>query len=86
MAKKDQEMRSGHKKGVRLNGNIDKQNNAELKRIIREYGWPTISLVGKKASSNAWLLAQHADKDQKFQPFVKMAHEFNAKPGSRNKV
>jgi hypothetical protein len=70
LAKEDQEMRSGHKKGVKLDANIDKRNTAELKDIIEEYGWPTILLVGKKASSNAWLLAQHADKDQKFQEDV----------------
>jgi hypothetical protein len=70
MAREDREMRSGHKKGVRLDVNVDKRHAVELKDIIKKYGWPTISLVGKKASSNAWLLAQHADKDQKFQEMV----------------
>ncbi len=63
-------MRSGHKKEVKLSANVDKRNTAELKDIIKEYGWPTISMVGKKASFNAWLLAQHADHDQKFQEAV----------------
>ncbi len=63
-------MRSGHKKGTKLDASVDKRHTTELKGIINEYGWPTISLVGKKASFNAWLLAQHADHDQKFQEMV----------------
>lgn len=70
MAEEDQKMRTGHKKGIKLNASVDKRHTAELKDIISEYGWPTISLVGKKASFNAWLLAQHADHDQKFQEMV----------------
>ena len=70
MAKEDQEMRIGHKKGARLDASVDKRHTTELRGIINEYGWPTISLVGKKASFNAWLLAQHADHDQKFQEAV----------------
>jgi hypothetical protein len=49
---------------------LDKKNTLELKKIIKIYGWPTIPMVGKKASFNAWLLAQHADKDLKFQKKV----------------
>ena len=70
MAEEDQNMRSGHKKGVRLDADVDKRHTVELESIIKEYGWPTISLVGKKASSNAWLLAQHADHSKKFQESV----------------
>lgn len=70
MAKEDQEMRRGRKKGVGLDVGIDKRHTTELKGIIKKYGWPTITLVGKKASSNAWLLAQHADHDRKFQEQV----------------
>lgn len=48
-------------------GRIDKVNTARMKEIIRKFGWPTISLVGKRASRMAWLLAQHADSDVNFQ-------------------
>ena len=42
--------------------------NAEwLKSVVAEHGWPTISQVGAEASSNAWLLVQHADHDPVFQ-------------------
>lgn len=46
---------------------IDKKNTLKIKKIIERYDWPTINLVGKKASKNAWLLVQHADHDVKFQ-------------------
>ena len=47
MAEEDQRMRSGHKKGTKLDASVDKRHTTGLKRIIKEYGWPTISLVGR---------------------------------------
>ena len=46
---------------------VDKTNTARLKEIVDEFGWPGKSLVGERASRSAWLLAQHADLDPKFQ-------------------
>jgi hypothetical protein len=46
---------------------VDTANTARLKEIVDEYGWPGRSLVGERASRSAWLLAQHADLDLKFQ-------------------
>jgi len=53
---------------------IDKQTNqsdlnnlAKAKEIIREYGWPKISQVGKDGQNNLWLIVQHADRDVLFQ-------------------
>ncbi len=46
---------------------IDHRNTAWLKDIIAKNGWPTISKVGERASSNAWLLVQHSDDDPVFQ-------------------
>jgi len=63
MAEKDQ--------GMRLKGKwdtkIDIKNTESLKKIIKEIGWPNIETVGKKISHYAWLIAQHADHDVKFQ-------------------
>jgi hypothetical protein len=70
MAREDSAMRKGHKKGELLDARVDQKNTAALKMIIKQYGWPTISLVGKMASFNAWLIAQHADHDRKFQKTV----------------
>lgn len=63
MVKKDQKMRFSGK----WDNSIDKNNTRELKKIIKKYGWLDIKLVGKKASMDAWLIAQHADHDIKFQ-------------------
>ncbi len=46
---------------------VDQKNLTRMKQIVSDFGWPTISLVGKKASHMAWLLVQHADEDLKFQ-------------------
>ncbi|OGZ96396.1 MAG: hypothetical protein A2679_00040 [Candidatus Sungbacteria bacterium RIFCSPHIGHO2_01_FULL_54_26] len=43
------------------------ENTERLKKIIAKYGWPTIDLVGEKASRNAWLIIQHADHNVRFQ-------------------
>lgn len=46
---------------------VDHANTRWLKRIVDEQGWPTISQVGRRGASDAWLLAQHADLDPAFQ-------------------
>ncbi len=46
---------------------VDHRNTERMKVIIDEMGWPSISKVGEKGSSNAWLLVQHADHDPEFQ-------------------
>lgn len=48
---------------------IDELNLTKVKKIVKQIGWPTISLVGKKASHFAWLLIQHADIDVEFQQY-----------------
>lgn len=53
------------------NGVVDlrllKENTRRMKKIVTEYGWPTVSLVGEAGAKNAWLLIQHADEDISFQ-------------------
>jgi len=67
----DQKMRKLFIAGkIKWDKRIDKKNTAWLKRIVKQYGWPTASLVGKRASYGAWLLVQHADHDLKFQKKV----------------
>lgn len=46
---------------------IDRENTGQLQQIVRTYGWPTKSLVGKEGASNAFLIVQHADLNPKFQ-------------------
>lgn len=45
----------------------DAANTEWLKARVAEDGWPTISEVGEKGASAAWLLTQHADADPVFQ-------------------
>jgi hypothetical protein len=63
MMDKDQKMRSSGK----WDKNVDKINTIEFKKVIEKNGWPDVRIVGKKASTGAWLMAQHADHDLKFQ-------------------
>ena len=46
---------------------VDDINIETLKKIINQYGWPGISLVGEDGARVAWLIAQHADKEVEFQ-------------------
>lgn len=46
---------------------IDEKHCGAMKRIIADYGWPTIRMVGKKGAHAAWMLVQHADEDSAFQ-------------------
>lgn len=67
MAVLDQKMRKKAAKSGIWDSKIDQINTENMKKIIKENRWPTINLVGKKASRNAWLLVQHADYDKNFQ-------------------
>jgi uncharacterized protein DUF6624 len=46
---------------------VDLKTRTRLREIIRQYGWPRISLVGFDGASAAWLIAQHAVADAAFQ-------------------
>lgn len=63
-----------------------KEHVANLKKIISKHGWPTIRLVGKKASWGAWLLAQHADSNKAFQKYALKLMKKEAKKNPKNVV
>ena len=67
MSEVDQAMRGAYQTTNEWDATVDETNTARLKEIIEQQGWPTISMVGSKGASAAWLLAQHADKDPAFQ-------------------
>lgn len=70
MVKIDQRVRKAYEKNLSLAKKmkaVDRANFLKMKKIIRKFGWPTVSLVGRKASRLAWLLIQHADNDVRFQ-------------------
>jgi len=46
---------------------IDADNVAWLYKLVKAQGFPTAAQVGERGVRNAWLLAQHADLQPKFQ-------------------
>ncbi len=38
-----------------------------LQEIVRQHGWPALSMVGSQAAQGAWLLAQHEDANLAWQ-------------------
>jgi len=71
MMEKDQEVR---KRWVQSKNDLDAQagigseiravdatNSARLRGIVAKYGWPGISLVGKKGAAAAWTIVQHSE-------------------------
>jgi hypothetical protein len=83
MVREDQTMRRRAYKTGEWDIDLDRKHTEQLKMIIRKHDWPTILLVGKKASWGAWLLAQHADHDVNFQKkclnLLKKAYKDNPK-------
>lgn len=67
MVREDQKAVKKRQKSGEANIPLLKKNAEEMKKIVRNYGWPTVSLVGKEGARNAWLLVQHADLDTAFQ-------------------
>lgn len=45
---------------------VHEKNNARIKAIIDEHGWPGRSLVGEDGAKAAWLIVQHAVLDSGF--------------------
>lgn len=67
MKQVDQKMRIDTKLGLgEWDPYLDKLHTEQLKDIIQDIGWPTISKVGKSASEAAWIIAQHAMDDPTF--------------------
>ncbi len=62
---------------------LDRKNSAWLKKVFTEYGWPTHTLIGKKAAEGMCLMIRHADHDLSFQKdalsLLKRAYKKNPK-------
>lgn len=93
MAKEDQEtrdelLRSGNlpKHGyAKEMKRIHERNNARMREIIEQYGWPGQSLVGEDGCEAAWLIVQHAVLEPLFQrqclPLLEQAVAAGEAPG-----
>lgn len=49
--------------------NLDVKNQAWLRKLLENHGWPSRELYGRWAQT-AWLIAQHADNDLEFQKWA----------------
>ena len=67
MAEQDQKAIKRVRETLVFDDSVQRANTERLKEIIEKSGWPSIDLVGKKASRSAWLIIQHADHDVRFQ-------------------
>ena len=67
----------------RKQSHADKRNVNRLHQVIEAHGWPKRSIYGKKASSAAFLIVQHADLEvqKKYLPLVEAAFEENELDG-----
>ena len=81
MVEIDQTMR----KSDQWDNTVDIKNTEQMKKIVSEIGWPTVSKVGIKGANNAWLLAQHADHDVDFQKHCLQLMK-DASSGEVNKI
>lgn len=45
---------------------VHERNNARIKQIVEQHGWPGISLADKDGAEAAWLIVQHAVLDAEF--------------------
>jgi hypothetical protein len=43
------------------------RNSSRLRELIAEHGWPTEDIAGKDGAEAAWMIAQHAIGEPKFQ-------------------
>jgi len=42
---------------------LDRRNQDQLDRIVKEYGWPTVKWAGREGAEGAFFVVQHADLD-----------------------
>jgi hypothetical protein len=56
---------------------LDRRNQDQLDRIVKEYGWPTVKWAGREGAEGAFFVVQHADLDyqKKYLSVVRQAVE-----------
>lgn len=68
-------------RGAELSKTVDKQNSAELKSMVRKWGWITSAEFGVSAAVDAWQIVMHAGADLAFQREVLESVENLSKKG-----
>jgi hypothetical protein len=62
----------------------DQRNLKAAKTILKNYGWPKLSDIGKDGQNNFWLIVQHSDGDILFQKAALTGMEKLKKSGELN--
>src|SRR5579884_962186 len=71
MYEKDQDLTVDPVLGTSEEGlEIKKKHTERMKEIVKQFGWPSISKIGVRPSSEAWFLVHHSDQDVQFQKEV----------------
>lgn len=71
MYEKDQDLMVDPVLGTSDEGlEMKKKHTERMKEIVEEVGWPSISKIGVRPSSEAWFLVHHSDQDVEFQKEV----------------
>jgi len=55
----------------KLQNVIDSANIVFIERVLKKYGYPGKSLVGKESNEATWLIIQHSAKIDKYLPLIK---------------
>lgn len=72
-------LRTTYKKGGTAPDNACEQRTARVDTIVKQYGWPKISMVGPEAAEAVFLVVQHSNRIKNYLPFlVKAAAEGEA--------
>lgn len=86
MAEEDQAARKAQPISDSQVQRVDDKHYPELVRIDEKYGWPAVSVVGKKAASAYWLLVQHQDTHLAFQQRVLKVMQRASNAGEASKT
>jgi hypothetical protein len=86
MADEDQAVRKAQPISDSQVRQMDHKHYPELVPIAEKYGWPAVSLVGKRAAHDYWLLVQHQDDHPAFQQRVLKVMERARDAGEASKV
>ncbi len=84
-AEEDQRLRKSKSEWGKVS-EYDKKSTKFLENLILELGFPSISKVGKKASRNAWLLAQHSPSLDFQKKFLELTLDNEGDVDPRNKA
>lgn len=67
LGERDQQALKATAMGEQKLAELQAAHTRRLQQIVRQHGWPALSMVGPQAAQGAWLLAQHDDANPAWQ-------------------